>query len=151
MSLPDGALPVHRRDLFVVLPWGRAGAEPCGGAVVAWRTRSGLRAAAVEVMLTVSGSRTESGAADRRRTHPREDGSFVFWDVPPGTHLLEVTAMGFLYPPIRVDVSAQHDGKASARRRTPNAFPHPARVGLAASAHSSREPTALDASRRPPH
>jgi hypothetical protein len=43
----------------------------------------------------------------------------VFWDVPPGTHLLEVTAMGFLYPPIRVDVSAQHAGKASARLLSP--------------------------------
>ena len=57
----------------------------------------------MQITMTVHG--------ERMKTLPREDGHFVFHDVPPGTHLLEVAAMGYLYPPVRVDVSARHNGK----------------------------------------
>mmetsp|Transcript_18598 Transcript_18598/g.25788 ORF Transcript_18598/g.25788 Transcript_18598/m.25788 type:complete len:219 (+) Transcript_18598:44-700(+) len=67
----------------------------------------GLRPSLVSVTLTVNG-------VEKLRTLPKADGSFGFSDVPPGTHLLEVAAMGFFYPPIRVDVSARHNGKIHA-------------------------------------
>lgn len=44
----------------------------------------------------------------------RTDGSFVFEGVPPGTHLLEVTALGYFFPPVRVDVSSRMPGQIRA-------------------------------------
>mmetsp|Transcript_30252 Transcript_30252/g.36737 ORF Transcript_30252/g.36737 Transcript_30252/m.36737 type:complete len:208 (-) Transcript_30252:142-765(-) len=67
----------------------------------------GLQAATVQVHLTL-------GDGDKRTTVPRVDGSFKFLDVPPGTHLIEVVALGYFYPAIRVDVSARHDGRIHA-------------------------------------
>mmetsp|Transcript_475 Transcript_475/g.995 ORF Transcript_475/g.995 Transcript_475/m.995 type:complete len:212 (+) Transcript_475:65-700(+) len=67
----------------------------------------GLRPSMVQITLTVN-------AGERMKTLPREDGSFTFNDVPPGTHQLEVVAMGFFYPPVRVDVSSRHNGKIHA-------------------------------------
>ncbi|KAL9674942.1 hypothetical protein QQ045_003141 [Rhodiola kirilowii] len=44
----------------------------------------------------------------------RPDGYFSFHNVPAGTHLIEVAAMGFFFSPVRVDVSARNPGKIQA-------------------------------------
>ncbi|KAG2298702.1 hypothetical protein Bca52824_035174 [Brassica carinata] len=47
-------------------------------------------------------------------TFLRPDGYFTFHKVPAGTHLIEVSAMGYFFSPVRVDVSARHHGKVHA-------------------------------------
>ncbi|CAF2113879.1 unnamed protein product [Brassica napus] len=53
-------------------------------------------------------------------TFLRPDGYFTFHKVPAGTHLVEVSAMGYFFSPasflfsVRVDVSARHHGKVHA-------------------------------------
>jgi hypothetical protein len=44
----------------------------------------------------------------------QHDGSFAFEDVPAGTHLLEVVALGYFFSPVRVDVSSRLAGKIRA-------------------------------------
>ncbi|KAJ6354686.1 hypothetical protein OIU77_005315 [Salix suchowensis] len=44
----------------------------------------------------------------------RPDGYFSFHDVPAGTHLMEVDAIGYFFSPVRVDVSARFPGKVQA-------------------------------------
>lgn len=44
----------------------------------------------------------------------RPDGYFAFTGIPAGTHLLEVIAPGFLFSPVRVDVSARLNGQLQA-------------------------------------
>uniref|UniRef100_A0A0D6QXM7 ER membrane protein complex subunit 7 beta-sandwich domain-containing protein n=1 Tax=Araucaria cunninghamii TaxID=56994 RepID=A0A0D6QXM7_ARACU len=39
---------------------------------------------------------------------------FSFYNVPAGTHLIEVVAMGYFFSPVRVDVSARLHGKVQA-------------------------------------
>eukprot|EP00898_Chlorokybus_atmophyticus_P003361 jgi/Chlat1/4025/Chrsp26S03997 len=41
----------------------------------------------------------------------KEDGSFTFLSIPPGTYLMEAVAIGYIYPALRVDVSARVPGK----------------------------------------
>lgn len=65
-----------------------------------------LRASAIQITLNANG--------ERMKTSPKENGDFEFSDVPPGSHLLEVVAMGYFYPPVRIDVSARHKGKVLA-------------------------------------
>ncbi|KAK4748327.1 hypothetical protein SAY87_014913 [Trapa incisa] len=50
----------------------------------------------------------------QRATFLRPDGYFSFHDVPAGTHLIEVAALGYFFSPIRVDVSARNPGKVQA-------------------------------------
>ncbi|CAH2060482.1 unnamed protein product [Thlaspi arvense] len=47
-------------------------------------------------------------------TFLRPDGYFTFHKVPAGTHLMEVSARGYFFSPVRVDVSARHHGKVQA-------------------------------------
>ncbi|XAR70999.1 hypothetical protein NMG60_11028068 [Bertholletia excelsa] len=47
-------------------------------------------------------------------TFLKPDGYFSFENVPAGTHLIEVTAIGFFFSPVRVDVSARNPGKVQA-------------------------------------
>ncbi|PIN01869.1 putative membrane protein [Handroanthus impetiginosus] len=47
-------------------------------------------------------------------TFLRPDGYFSFHNVPAGTHLLEVAAIGYFFSPVRVDVSARNPGKVQA-------------------------------------
>ncbi|KAG7567706.1 hypothetical protein ISN45_Aa04g005560 [Arabidopsis thaliana x Arabidopsis arenosa] len=47
-------------------------------------------------------------------TFLRPDGYFTFHEVPAGTHLIEVSAMGYFFSPVRIDVSARHHGKVHA-------------------------------------
>ncbi|CAN1828422.1 ER membrane protein complex subunit 7 homolog [Linum perenne] len=47
-------------------------------------------------------------------TYLRPDGYFSFHNVPAGTHLIEVSAMGYFFSPVRVDVSARFPGKIQA-------------------------------------
>ncbi|KAH6761415.1 EamA-like transporter family [Perilla frutescens var. frutescens] len=47
-------------------------------------------------------------------TFVRPDGYFSFHNVPAGTHLIEVAALGYFFSPVRVDVSARHPGKVQA-------------------------------------
>ncbi|CAL9234006.1 unnamed protein product [Arabidopsis halleri] len=47
-------------------------------------------------------------------TFLRPDGYFTFHKVPAGTHLIEVSAMGYFFSPVRIDVSARHRGKVQA-------------------------------------
>ncbi|KAA8521595.1 hypothetical protein F0562_012268 [Nyssa sinensis] len=42
------------------------------------------------------------------------DGYFSFHNVPAGTHLIEVAAIGYFFSPVRVDVSARNPGKVQA-------------------------------------
>ncbi|CAL0327193.1 unnamed protein product [Lupinus luteus] len=50
----------------------------------------------------------------QRVTFLRPDGYFSFHNVPAGTHLIEVAALGYLFSPVRVDVSARNPGKIQA-------------------------------------
>ncbi|CAA6661460.1 unnamed protein product [Spirodela intermedia] len=50
----------------------------------------------------------------QRVTFARHNGYFSFHNVPAGTHLIEVSAMGFLFSPVRVDISARNPGKIQA-------------------------------------
>jgi hypothetical protein len=47
-------------------------------------------------------------------TFLRPDGYFSFYNVPAGTHLIEVAAIGYSFSPVRVDVSARNPGKIQA-------------------------------------
>ncbi|CAI0415191.1 unnamed protein product [Linum tenue] len=47
-------------------------------------------------------------------TFLRPDGYFSFHNVPAGTHLIEVSATGYFFSPVRVDVSARFPGKVQA-------------------------------------
>ncbi|KAL0906295.1 hypothetical protein M5K25_024778 [Dendrobium thyrsiflorum] len=47
-------------------------------------------------------------------TFVRADGYFSFCNIPAGTHLIEVAAMGYLFSPVRVDISARNPGKIQA-------------------------------------
>ncbi|XP_043719837.1 ER membrane protein complex subunit 7 homolog isoform X1 [Telopea speciosissima] len=47
-------------------------------------------------------------------TFLRPDGYFSFHNVPAGTHLIEVVAIGYFFSPVRVDVSARNAGKVQA-------------------------------------
>ncbi|KZV51841.1 hypothetical protein F511_06884 [Dorcoceras hygrometricum] len=47
-------------------------------------------------------------------TFLRPDGYFSFHNVPAGTHLIEVAAIGYFFSPIRVDVSARNPGQVQA-------------------------------------
>lgn len=44
----------------------------------------------------------------------RSDGYFSFYDIPAGTHLIEVVAMGYFFSPVRVHVNARLHGKIQA-------------------------------------
>ncbi|KAA0063326.1 ER membrane protein complex subunit 7-like protein [Cucumis melo var. makuwa] len=50
----------------------------------------------------------------QRVTFLRPDGYFSFYNVPAGTHLIEVAALGYFFSPVRVDVSARNPGKVQA-------------------------------------
>ncbi|XP_068637740.1 ER membrane protein complex subunit 7 homolog [Aristolochia californica] len=50
----------------------------------------------------------------QRVTFIRPDGYFSFHNVPAGTHLIEVAAVGYFFSPVRVDVSARNPGKVQA-------------------------------------
>ncbi|KAL5697854.1 hypothetical protein ACHQM5_028964 [Ranunculus cassubicifolius] len=50
----------------------------------------------------------------QRVTFLRPDGYFSFHDVPAGTHLIEVSASGYFFSPVRIDVSARNRGKVQA-------------------------------------
>lgn len=50
----------------------------------------------------------------QRITFLRPDGYFSFHNVPAGTHLIEVAAIGHFFSPVRVDVSARNPGKVQA-------------------------------------
>ncbi|KAL8501772.1 hypothetical protein ACS0TY_021044 [Phlomoides rotata] len=49
-----------------------------------------------------------------RVTFLRPDGYFSFHNVPAGTYLIEVAAIGYFFSPVRVDVSARNPGKVQA-------------------------------------
>ncbi|KAE9452211.1 hypothetical protein C3L33_15913, partial [Rhododendron williamsianum] len=50
----------------------------------------------------------------QRVTFLKPDGYFSFHNVPAGTHLIEVIAIGYFFSPVRVDVSARNPGKVQA-------------------------------------
>ncbi|KAK1382881.1 ER membrane protein complex subunit 7-like [Heracleum sosnowskyi] len=47
-------------------------------------------------------------------TFLKPDGYFSFHNVPAGTHLIEVAAIGYFFSPVRVDASARNPGKVQA-------------------------------------
>ncbi|CAH9144719.1 unnamed protein product [Cuscuta epithymum] len=67
---------------------------------------SGLLAKASDVKVVLNGG--------QRVTFLRPDGYFSFHNVPAGTHLIEVDAIGYFFSPVRVDVSARNPGKVQA-------------------------------------
>ncbi|WOL13532.1 ER membrane protein complex subunit [Canna indica] len=50
----------------------------------------------------------------QRITFARADGYFSFHNVPAGTHLIEVVALGYFFSPVRVDISARNPGTIQA-------------------------------------
>lgn len=50
----------------------------------------------------------------QRVTFLRPNGYFSFHNVSAGTHLIEVSAIGYFFSPVRVDVSARNPGKVQA-------------------------------------
>uniref|UniRef100_A0A0D9WSJ3 ER membrane protein complex subunit 7 beta-sandwich domain-containing protein n=1 Tax=Leersia perrieri TaxID=77586 RepID=A0A0D9WSJ3_9ORYZ len=50
----------------------------------------------------------------QRVTFARPDGYFAFHNVPAGTHLIEVSSLGYLFSPVRVDISARNPGHIQA-------------------------------------
>ncbi|PUZ59792.1 hypothetical protein GQ55_4G071100 [Panicum hallii var. hallii] len=46
----------------------------------------------------------------QRVTFARPDGYFAFHNVPAGTHLIEVSSIGYFFSPVRVDISARNPG-----------------------------------------
>lgn len=56
----------------------------------------------VDIVLSVHG-------AERRRAAVKPDGSFVINEVPTGSHLMEVVAVGYVFPAYRLDVD--EDGR----------------------------------------
>ncbi|XP_030452653.1 ER membrane protein complex subunit 7 homolog [Syzygium oleosum] len=50
----------------------------------------------------------------KRITFLRPDGYFSFHNISAGTHLIEVSALGYFFSPVRVDVSARNPGKVQA-------------------------------------
>ncbi|XP_009622653.1 ER membrane protein complex subunit 7 homolog isoform X1 [Nicotiana tomentosiformis] len=67
---------------------------------------SGLSAKASNVKVILNGG--------QRVTFLRPDGYFSFHNVSAGTHLIEVSAIGYYFSPVRVDVSARNPGKVQA-------------------------------------
>lgn len=59
----------------------------------------------VKVVLTLEGGK-------QLRAYPRADLSWRLHGVPPGAHVLETAALGFMMPSVRVDV--KHDGAVQA-------------------------------------
>ncbi|EFJ36683.1 hypothetical protein SELMODRAFT_77297, partial [Selaginella moellendorffii] len=55
-------------------------------------------------------------------TFPLKNGYFAFQGIPAGTHLIEVSAPGFFFSPLRVDVSARLHGQVRASRSRPEEF-----------------------------
>jgi Protein of unknown function (DUF2012) len=51
-------------------------------------------ASQVRLMLLLDGG-------ERRSTWPRPDGSFIFYDVPAGPHMLETVSTNLVYPQVR--------------------------------------------------
>ncbi|KAI4376882.1 hypothetical protein MLD38_014590 [Melastoma candidum] len=49
-----------------------------------------------------------------RITFLRPDGYFSFHNISAGTHLIEVSVIGYFFSPVRVDVSARNPGKVQA-------------------------------------
>ncbi|GBG77607.1 hypothetical protein CBR_g24053 [Chara braunii] len=49
-----------------------------------------------------------------RVTFLKQEGFFSFLDVPVGIHLLEVVAMGYMFVPVRIDVSPRYEGNTRA-------------------------------------
>uniref|UniRef100_A0A8I6XY17 ER membrane protein complex subunit 7 beta-sandwich domain-containing protein n=1 Tax=Hordeum vulgare subsp. vulgare TaxID=112509 RepID=A0A8I6XY17_HORVV len=47
-------------------------------------------------------------------TFARPDGYFAFHNVPAGTHLIEVSSLGYFFSPVRVDISARNPGHIQA-------------------------------------
>ncbi|KAK9829293.1 hypothetical protein WJX72_004990 [[Myrmecia] bisecta] len=54
--------------------------------------------AKMKLLLAVDGGQPRAG-------FPKADGTFVFHDVPPGTHLLDVSVIGLVYPQIRIEAA----------------------------------------------
>ncbi|XP_020270555.1 ER membrane protein complex subunit 7 homolog [Asparagus officinalis] len=50
----------------------------------------------------------------QRVSFVQRDGYFSFYNVPAGTHLIEVTAPGYFFSPVRVDISARNPGNVQA-------------------------------------
>ncbi|ONM37042.1 ER membrane protein complex subunit 7-like protein [Zea mays] len=46
----------------------------------------------------------------QRVTFARPDGYFAFHNVPAGTHLIEVSSIGYFFSPVRVDISVRNLG-----------------------------------------
>ncbi|PHU09177.1 ER membrane protein complex subunit 7 -like protein [Capsicum chinense] len=67
---------------------------------------SGLEAKASDVKVILN--------SGQQVTFLRPDGYFSFHNVLAGTHLIEVSTIGYFFSPVRVDVSARNPGKVQA-------------------------------------
>ncbi|URE34845.1 hypothetical protein MUK42_07995 [Musa troglodytarum] len=67
---------------------------------------SGLPAKLTNIKVILNGGQSISFA--------KADGYFSFHNVPAGTHLIEVAALGYFFSPVRVDISARNPGKIQA-------------------------------------
>jgi len=90
-----------------------AGGE--GGAQVAVVERYPIEGTISLAELAVPASQVKVVLDQGERTAvPRSDGYFILQDILPGTHLLEVVAVGAVFPALRVDISARHQGRVRA-------------------------------------
>uniref|UniRef100_A0A1D1XHR1 UPF0480 protein At4g32130 n=1 Tax=Anthurium amnicola TaxID=1678845 RepID=A0A1D1XHR1_9ARAE len=112
----SGPLPLSLLILLLSLPYALA-ISPAGhgdGYTIAGRIKIdginfkgfGLPAKMSNVKIILNGG--------QRVTFARPNGYFSFDNVPAGTHLVEVSAMGYFFSPVRVDVSARNPGKIQA-------------------------------------
>eukprot|EP00884_Botryococcus_braunii_P011988 jgi/Botrbrau1/20790/Bobra.0156s0020.1 len=66
-----------------------------------------VTASQVQLILLLDGG-------ERRTAWPKPDGSFIFYNIPAGPHMLETVAASLVYPQIHIDVDDDYGGSINA-------------------------------------
>lgn len=62
-------------------------------------TEQHIKTSKIKLLLSVNGG-------SQLQSFPKVDGSFAFYTVPPGTHMLDVVSLELVFPQVRIDVDA---------------------------------------------